>query len=260
VEEVTNTISVLTPVHNVSNAFLSDVYESLVNQEMPTGWTWQWVVQEDGQTGDVAAALPNDPRIVSGTGRHGGPGVARTMALANATGSLIKVLDADDRLTLGALRRDIETLAANPAVGWTTCAVLDALIDGSTLAFANDPPEGIIEKGEVFELWLNNNYQANVHPATLCIRRDLLLALGGWMALPASEDMGLLMALNVVSLGHFIATPGLLYRKWPGQMTVQPSHRESAEQTARHQIVEARARALLNLGLIKASSDVALDN
>ncbi|MFG1656874.1 glycosyltransferase family 2 protein [Micromonospora chersina] len=256
-EEAMRTVSVLTPVHKVTNAFLSDAYGSLVSQEMPVGWQWQWIVQEDGQSGEVAAVLPDDPRIITGTGRHGGPGVARTLALSSATGELVKVLDADDRLTAGALRRDIEAFDRHPSVGWATSAVLDILLDGATLRFNADPPEGIIEKGEVFERWVSNNYQANIHPATLCIRRNLLLALGGWMALPASEDMGLLMALNVVSLGYFTAEPGLLYRKWPGQMTVQPSHRESVEQSARHRIVEARARALLEMGVLVARNDAA---
>ncbi len=58
----------------------------------------------------------------------------------------------------------------------------------------------------------------------LCVRRDLLFALGGWMTLPASGDTGLLMALNVVAAGYFIAETGLLYRKWPGQVTSQPAH------------------------------------
>ncbi|QEV39866.1 hypothetical protein CP978_16030 [Streptomyces nodosus] len=49
-------------------------------------------------------------------------------------------------------------------------------------------------------------------------------ALGGWMALPSSEDTGLLMALNAVSTGWFIEECGLLYRKWPGQSTAQDAH------------------------------------
>lgn len=65
------------------------------------------------------------------------------------------------------------------------------------------------------------------------MRRDLLLALGGWMALPASEDTGLLLALNTVSTGYFIREYGLLYRKWPGQATAQPTHTATEERDAR---------------------------
>lgn len=92
--------------------------------------------------------------------------------------------------------------------------------------------------------WKANAFRAQVHPATLFVRRDLLLALGGWMALPASEDTGLLLALNSVSRGWFSQEVGLLYRKWEGQMTGQASHVDPAERDARMAVVEARSRAL----------------
>ncbi len=86
-----------------------------------------------------------------------------------------------------------------------------------------------------------------MHPATLCARRDLVTALGGWMALPASEDTGLLMALNAVSTGWFIEECGLLYRKWPGQSTAQDAHHHETERRARMKIIEERAEALSKL-------------
>jgi hypothetical protein len=101
--------------------------------------------------------------------------------------------------------------------------------------------------------WKANGYRAPVHPATLCMRRDLLLALSGGMALPASEDTGLLIAASVVSDGYFIAEPGLHYRKWPGQMTGQAAHRDPAEHAARMRIIEARASALLSASVSSTS-------
>jgi hypothetical protein len=73
------------------------------------------------------------------------------------------------------------------------------------------------------------------------------VALGGWMALPASEDTGLLLALNSVSRGWFSREVGLLYRKWDGQMTGQASHVDPEERAARMAVVEERARALASL-------------
>jgi hypothetical protein len=96
----------------------------------------------------------------------------------------------------------------------------------------------------VLDHWLANDFRAQVHPATLFVRRDLLLALGGWMALPASEDTGLLLALNAACRGWFSPEVGLFYRKWPGQMTGQAAHTDAAERDARMAVVEARARAL----------------
>lgn len=241
---VTNLISVVTPVYRPVARYISEAYESLRAQNLPPNWDWQWLVQEDGQTGEIATMLPDDPRISVGSGRRSGDAIARNMCLSRATGDLIKVLDADDQLTPGALRREIDVFTQYPEVGWTTARALDLHEDGSTAGFDHNPPAGQIQPGDVLRHWRSHNYRASVHPATLCVRRDLLFALGGWMALPASGDTGLLLALNVVSLGYFIPEIGLLYRKWPGQMTSQPSHYEHTEWSARMKIIGERADAL----------------
>ena len=245
---MTNLISVITPVHEPSVPYLVDTYESLTSQEMPAGWAWQWVVQEDGRTGKASAVLPADPRISADTGRKGGVGTTRNMALARAEGSLVRVLDADDRLTPGALAREIEAFTRSPNLGWTTASVLDLLPDGSTIGWAHaDPPEGQFTRTHVLDYFQQNNYRLPVHPATLCIRRDLALALGGWMALPGGEDTGLLLAVSVIADGYFIGKPGLLYRKHPDQITGQADWTEPGEWLPRMRLIEARALALKSL-------------
>jgi glycosyltransferase involved in cell wall biosynthesis len=236
VELLTNTISVVTPVIPTGARYLRDAYESLRSQELPEGWTWQWLVQQDGLTGAVGEQLPVDPRISFGCSRHGGPGIARTVALQRATGSLIKALDADDQLTDGALARDIAVLESLPTVGWTVSKALDLLPDGSTVGWDNDDPaEGVLPGSDVFDFWVEHEYRLPVLPGTICIRRDLLLALGGWMALPASEDTGMLMAAGVI---------GLLYRKWPEQATAQPAHVDPVERNGRMALIRARVGAM----------------
>ncbi|MFJ9612455.1 glycosyltransferase family 2 protein [Streptomyces noursei] len=237
-------IIVVTAVHAPSARFLPDAYASLCRQELPRGWEWRWVVQEDGKSDAVAPHVPDDPRVTFRQGRPGGPGVARTIALSRADGDYVKVLDADDQLTPGALARDLAALEGDRGLGWATSRVLDLLPDGSTVGFEGDPEAGPIERGAVLDFWTAHDFRAQVHPASLCVRRDLLLALGGWMALPASEDTGLLLALNATSRGWFSSEVGLLYRKWPGQVTSQASHVEAAERAARMAVVAARAREL----------------
>ncbi|AXK86648.1 Glycosyl transferase family 2 [Nocardia farcinica] len=248
-------ISVITPVYRPVPEFLSAAYESLTAQELPEGWEWEWLVQEDGLTGDVARLLPQDPRISFGMGRHGGPGVCRSLALARAEGSLVKVLDADDQLTPGTLLRDITALS-QPGIGWATSKVLDLLEDGTTVGFEYDPDGGRLQSQQVVQHWRTHNYRAPVHPATLCIRRDLLLALGGWMALPASEDTGLLLAADAVADGWFSSEPGLLYRKWHGQVTAHPAHTEADEIAARMALIAARAEVLHETTRFKPSNTV----
>ncbi|MGW3951819.1 glycosyltransferase family 2 protein [Streptomyces sp. NPDC004752] len=237
-------VIIVTAVHAPSAPFLGEAYKSLCAQELPDGWAWHWVIQEDGETDDVRPYVPDDERVTFRQGRPGGPGVARTMALAHAHGEYVKVLDADDQLAPGALARDLAVLEGNPGIGWATSRVLDLMPDGSTVGFPADPDAGPIERGVVTEYWARNGFRAQVHPATLCVRHDLLVALGGWMALPASEDTGLLLALNSVSRGWFSQEVGLLYRKWEGQVTGQAPHIDPTERDARMAVVAARARAL----------------
>ncbi|MGH3260719.1 MAG: glycosyltransferase family 2 protein, partial [Trebonia sp.] len=238
-------ISVITPVRQDTAVHLTAAHDSLRRQLLPGGWTWEWVVQEDGQTGAIVPLLPrDDSRLSLGTGRSGGPAVARNMALARATGELVKVLDADDMLIDGSLAREIDVLTANADVGWTSCRALDLLENGSRVGFEHDPPAGRLPRGGLLAHWQTHDHHAEVHPATLCIRRELLVALGGWMALPASEDTGLLLAADAISDGWFIPEPGLLYRKWPGQATARPEHIEPTERRARMSLIEQRALRL----------------
>jgi hypothetical protein len=171
------------------------------------------------------------------------------MCLSRAEGEIIKNLDADDMLTPGALAREIRALLNYPDIGWTTARVLDLLPDGSTTGFEFDPPEGRLQRGVVFRHWRSHNYRAQVHPTTLSIRRELVIALGGWMALPASCDTGLLMAADAISDGYFISDAGLLYRKWSGQATSEPAHTDEIEWPARMRVIEQRAEALAALWL-----------
>ncbi|MFD4634750.1 glycosyltransferase family 2 protein [Streptomyces sp. NPDC058284] len=241
-------VIIVTAVHAPSAPFLADAYKSLCEQELPEGWEWHWLIQEDGRTDQVAPHVPDDARVSFRQGRPGGPGVARTMALAHADGAYVKILDADDQLAPGALARDLAALEGNPDIGWATSRVLDLLPDGSTAGFPGDPEHGPVERGAVLDYWAAHDYRAPVHPATLFVRRDLLVALGGWMALPASEDTGLLLALNSVARGWFSSEVGLLYRKWEGQATGQSAHVDTGERDARMAVVEARARALAGFG------------
>ena len=75
------------------------------------------------------------------------------------------------------------------------------------------------------------------------------MALGGWMAVPGSEDTGMLVAAGAVSVGYFLSEVGLLYRKWPGQATAGSAHTGQAEWNARMSLISERADALQHLWL-----------
>ena len=241
------TISVITPVYDPRPEHFHAAYESLRAQELPHGWQWEWILQEDGHSDIVSNLVPDDPRVQLGTGRRGGVALTRNLALARTSGELVKNLDQDDQLMPGTLSRDIDALTSHPEAGWATCRVLDLLPDGSTVGFDADPEPGILAPGSVVKHWRSHNYRAPVHPTTICIRRDLAIALGGWMAVPGSDDTGLLIAASVVSPGLFIGETGLLYRKWPGQVSAEATHTEPIEWRTRMRLISERADALESL-------------
>lgn len=241
-----STISIITPVYNGGHAYLRQAAESISMQRLPKGWSWQWLVQEDGHTGRPLAELPSDPRISTGTGRPGGAAMARTLALTRATGSVIRPLDADDVLTEDALLRDIQILTGHPELGWVVSAGLDLLPDGTRTAAPNDFPAGALPAGEIYR-----HYAAGMHRVISCAvsaRTDLVRAVGGWGALPAAEDSSLLLAMEAVSPGWMITEPSMLYRKHPTQSTQRREFRDAEEHTSRVASVLGRAEALTRTG------------
>ncbi|GAA1983239.1 glycosyltransferase [Amycolatopsis minnesotensis] len=240
------TISIITPVYDGGHQYLPDVYRSLVNQQMPPGWEWQWIVQEDGESGRPLGALPADDRISCGQGRRSGAATARTMALARAIGELTRPLDADDVLTDGALWRDIAVLTSNPALGWCVSAGLDLLSDGQQIAAPDDFPAGPMHPGVIYD-----HYEAGAHrviSCTLSAYTELIRAVGGWGALPASEDSSLLLACEAVASGWMISQPSMLYRKHAGQSTRSTAFHDETELAARQLSALQRAEALARTG------------
>jgi len=125
--------------------------------------------------------------------------------------------------------------------------LLDLLEDGSTVGFNNDPPMRRLEPGYVVEHRQRHDFRLPVHRTTLCIRRELAVALGGWMEVPGSDDTGLLVAASVTSVGYFHPKVGLLYRNWASQATASTAHSESTERTLRMRLIDERAKALEHL-------------
>lgn len=242
---MTALLSIVTPVGPGALSYLPAAAESVVGQELPPGWAMEWSVQHDGATvAELEQVLPAQAiRLSLGSNRRSGPAVTRNLALSRVRGSVVKVLDADDRLTPGALGRDIAALG-RPGVRWAVSAAVDVLPDGTTLEADDDPSPGRLRAGGVLAYWEAHGFRLPVHPATLCAETALVEMLGGWTALPSSEDTGLLLALDAVSDGYFTPEVGLLYRKWDGQITTSDGHTDPAERGARTASVGRRARLL----------------
>ncbi|WP_129837639.1 glycosyltransferase [Streptomyces sp. RFCAC02] len=236
-------ISVITPVYDGGHHYLAAAGESVEAQRLPAGWAVQWVVQEDGTTGRPLAGLPDVPWITRGGARRGGAARARTLGLARATGRLVRALDADDLFPdPHALARDIETLTRRPDMGWCVSPVLDLLPDGTLRPGPRDPAPGPLPGGCLADGLRKN--ELPVVGTAMTTYTALVRLLGGWPALPATEDVGLLLAAEAVTPGWMQERPGAIYRKHGVQSTTHPGFTDPAETRARHASVLQRADAL----------------
>jgi glycosyltransferase involved in cell wall biosynthesis len=241
------TYSLITAVLDGHHEHLPEAYESLRAQDLPEGWDWEWIVREDGATGRPLSVLPSDPRISSSTGARGRAATARTLALGRARGVVVRALDADDLLTDGALLRDLEALREHPEVGWCLSPTTDLLPDGTQRPGELVAGRGHVQPGYFLDARDRINL-LSVAGSALCAYADLIRAVGGWPAVPANDDVALLLAVGEVSAGWMIDKPSLLYRRWQGNTTEALD--QAAERAAddRRDAMLARATSLRGTG------------
>jgi glycosyltransferase involved in cell wall biosynthesis len=241
------TISIITPVYAGGDAHLHEVRATLENQVLPADWSLQWVVQEDGLTGQPLESLPTASWISTGVGRHGGAARARNLALHRVTGELVRCLDADDLLPdEEALARDIHLLTAQPHLGWCVSPAIDLLPDGTMRPGPNDPPPGQLPPGVLADGLRADQLQ--VVGTSMTVYTELLHIVGGWPALPATEDVALMLACEAVAEGWMQEKPGEIYRKHQQQSTARPEHYALEERAARIEVLLTRADALRHTG------------
>ena len=241
------TYSLITAVLDGYHEHLPETYGSLRVQELPPGWDWEWIVREDGDTGRPLSVLPSDPRISSSTGPRGRAATARTLALGRARGVIVRALDADDLLTDGALLRDVQTLQEHPDIGWCLSPTTNLLSDGT-----ERPGEPLADPGRIpLGYFLDARDRIDllsVAGSALCAYASLIRALGGWLAVPANDDVGLLLAVGEVSAGWMIDKPSLMYRRWRGSTTEALDRAAASAAEDRRDVMVARAASLRETG------------
>lgn len=222
-------MTVLTPAHESARPYLSETAQSVLTQTMPAGWELEWVVQADGvDAADLRHLLPDDARLQFDS--HGaaiGPGATRNLALARAQGTYIQNLDADDLLLDGALSVTIDAFESHSDIHWTYAQADDLMPDGSRVAFQPwMPPTGRVAAGRLTAWMEENGGNVPVPCAAVAYRTTTLRALGGWMALPTGEDLGLLAAVSAITDGWQDPATTWLYRQHPGQISRHETHPE----------------------------------
>ncbi len=216
-------LSVLTTAQAGRAGFLVEAGESLAAQELPDGWEFEWVVQEDGPEpglGEVLEAFPF--ARYAANGERLGIGTTRNVALVRAGGELVHVLDDDDRLLPSALASAVDVLAAHPEVVWVAAQADDLFQGDLRLPYPPSLAPGVVDRGVVGTFVLDHG-----HTPVVCVgitvRTDAVRALGGWVALPRGEDLSLVVALNELAPGYLLPEVTYLYRRHADQITRQAS-------------------------------------
>lgn len=215
------TVSVILPVRN-GDPYLARAIDSILSQE---GVDLELVVIDDGSTDGTAALLAGiaDPRLRVVPGPGTGLVDALNLALAQARGTYIARMDADDVALPGRLARQLAILQADPTVDMVHGAVrvidADDRITGAIAAQSALPAQrAAILLGEAPGMPI-------IHP-TVMYRRESIAKAGGYRHSPSCEDHELW--LRVVDEWKIVAIPDpvLDYRQHDGGI----SREKAAEQ------------------------------
>jgi glycosyltransferase involved in cell wall biosynthesis len=212
-------ISVITAALPDAIDHLPECARSIRGQSLPPGWELEWVLALDGPgltPPEVIRLLGLDaPDRCVVLPQHSGPAVARNMALAAATGELIRCVDADDILMPMALQRDIQALQAEPDLAFVTSKTANFSDDDQEFyPWENTPEPQRLEPGELIKQWNANDHIVEIHASTVCVRAAKLRAIGGWMAIWPNEDTAVLLLLNQRWPGRYLDHISHGYRFW----------------------------------------------
>lgn len=205
-------LTVITPVHAAGAGLLAQTAASVHAVELPTGWSVQWVVQEDGGQPTLRRTVLDLGGEYAHNQAQAGVSITRNLALARGRGELVFPLDADDELLPSGLATMIDTLVGGAGLGW----VAGGHVDGDGVPDRHWQPDRarLWRRGE---LLARGAHPLGFHPNNLLVRTALLWRVGGWPALPGMEDEMLLLQLSGLADGVSLAVPSVHYRRHPGQ-------------------------------------------
>jgi glycosyltransferase involved in cell wall biosynthesis len=217
----THRIAVVIPCYN-DGRFLPETLDSVRAQEPA-----ELVVVDDGSTDPATLALLD--RLSNGGLRvvhqaNAGVSVARMTGVRATSAPYVFPLDSDDLVAVGALAAMADALDANPqaVAAW-----------GDVEIFGIGPGHYRIGTPAGLDPWLTT--YVNDFPLASLLRRDALLAVGGWQLGTAYEDWDLWMAF---------AERGWVGVKIPRVVEV---HREHAGRRWAGVLVPAHNDAILRL-------------
>lgn len=216
-------VSVITPTQAHNADHIGALATSLLAQELPAGWEFEWLVQEDGTAPGVADRLPDDERVhYDALGIQIGGPATRNAALARARGDIVAGMDHDDWYEPGGLGAMVQALVDDPGAAWSCGQCRWQNPDGQTWVKPDVLPPGRVEPEVIAETFVATN-DFPFPAAFTAFRRTPLVAHGGWPAVARSTDSVLLAAFSARWPGVWIDRVVATYRRWERQHTVQPA-------------------------------------
>jgi len=240
-------ISIVTAAYAPTADYLPAAAASIAALDLPPGWELEWVIQEDGdspQLADFADGLPF--ARYAANGRQFGTAPTRNLALDRVSGVLMQVLDQDDVLLPAALTTLIPRFSEH-RIHWAIGQADDLLPDGSLRAYPSPIPFGVHKAGAINAWAAEQDGNWPIHCAALMMRTVSFRALGGWTGIPYDDELATFAALSEMTDGWYDETITWLYRHHPKQ-----THRTAAAQAlsaAGRRVALRRARAVRVTGL-----------
>lgn len=217
-------ISILTPVLATAGTvkLLPETIASVARQKLPAGWSYEWIVVEDGKH----PKLKNYPwpHIVKYRAimKPVGEPSARTLALSMARGQYVLAFDADDTLPMGALFKICQAYDKHPEAKWVAGQEATPRHKDPWINRKNPEdrlPLGLCQPQILYPFWLRTGQYGVTFQCSY--RTETLWEFGGYPAMPYAGDINLLFAVSTIYPGVILIDILLNYRRWEGQMTAE---------------------------------------
>ncbi|MBV9010247.1 MAG: glycosyltransferase [Verrucomicrobia bacterium] len=187
-------VSIVVPCFN-QGCYLPSAIESCLAQTHPN---IEVIVINDGSTDNTDEAAARYPSIRYIAQENRGVGNARNAGLEHSRGEYVQFIDADDRLTPGAIESHLECFSAHPEAGFVVGDIEWINEEGKCTGRGNWP----VLETNFYEELLRVNHVANT--IAVLFKRYVLVKIGGFKSFfaPAEDYELLLRAARSFSSAH----------------------------------------------------------
>ena len=205
-------ISVNIPAYNCS-AFINAAVDSALEQDC----NLELLIVNDGSTDDTFHKIRqyrNNPRVRIFNQKHQGLSFSRQRLLKSSRGYYVAFLDGDDIMLPGRLKKQVRFLDSHKS--YSACYGKAKLVDINLFPI-HDKMFGKSFGKPLKKTW--DIIEVPFHPGTLVIRKDKVLATGGFNSLFEFTDSDFIYRICESLRIYFFNSYFMLYRRGSGTAT-----------------------------------------